>query len=287
MMTSPLDVALNTLAGQAYGSALACHGELGLQPEPYATRLLSVTRKYLGENLSQSTAFAFINRLHTDDLYLALACARSSEAAWERLTKLYRVFIRKVADNACSTADVAREIADSIPGHIFLPDASGCSRIASYEGRSSLAAWLSAVVNDRAVKEHRRCKNFEQIDNFPDIADHDALSRIEAALRAGRYASLIRDALIAANKSLSERERFILTLRYLDGLGGAEVASVLGVHPSTVSRRLQQIYGKLETETISTLGSKHNLNPAALGECLEEIFENSNYSVLAALKVDA
>ncbi len=285
-MDSPQEVALNSLAQQAYCEAFARHRDLDLNAERYANYLLFVTKKHLGASLSEVTALAFINRLHINDLYLSVACAKPSEAAWQRFTILYRVFIENVAVAVCSNADAAREVADSIPGHLFLPGASGRSRIASYEGRSSLAAWLSAVVNNKAIAEQRRCKNLEQLENLPEIADYAVVHRIEAASRAGTFASLIRDSLIAAGNSLSERERSMLTLRYEDGLEGSEIAEILGVHPSTVGRHLQQIYEKLQARTVSTLASKHQLQRSAVQECLDDIRENLNYSILTWVKAD-
>lgn len=286
-MASPFETLLDALAQQAYRAAIFCHGDLGLDPEHYAGRLLFVTKKHLGDSHKQDDVFTFVAGLHTDDLYLTIACACPIDAAWERFTVLYQAFINKVAMSVCSTATASQDIAKNIPSHVFLPDASGRSRIASYEGRSSLAAWLSAVISNKAVKEQRRCNRLEQLDRALEISDRTAVERIEGSLRAGKYASLIRDALRAANKSLTERERFMVSLRYEEGLAGAEIAVILGVHASTVSRHLRDIYEKLQETTISTLASKHELQKAEIEECLDDLRENPTYSILHALVAGA
>jgi RNA polymerase sigma-70 factor len=284
-MTSPLNVSLNILAGQAYLAGVGCHGDLGLEPERYAGRLLSVAKKRLGASISLGSALALINGLHTSDLYLTVACAKPTDAAWERFDHLYQAFISRVARAVCFTPDAARAVSDSILGRLFLPDASGRSRIASYEGRCSLAAWVSAVINNNAINAHRRCKDLESLESLPDIADHAVLGKIEAVARAHRYESFVRDSFIGASESLSEHERFVLSLRYEDGLRCVEIAGILGVHPSTITRQLPQICEKLKGKTVSILASKHRLNSTAIEECLDDIRENSSYSMLASLKV--
>ena len=285
MMNSPQEVALNSLAQQAYCEAFARHGDLDLNAERYVTQVLFVTKKHLGASLSEGTAFAFINRLHTNDLYLSVACAKPSDLAWERFTLLYEAFIGKVARTVTSTDDAAHTIADRITGHLYLPDGSGRSRIGSYEGRSSLAAWLSAVINNAAIKEQSQRNRLEQLESWHDVVDYAVPRTIDAALRAGNYASsLVLDSLGVAGESLSEQERFILALRYEDGLQGCEIAVILGVHPSTVTRRLQHIYDKLRGKTISTLESKHQLSQIAIKECVDDIRDNPTYSILSLLR---
>ena len=284
MMDSPQEVALNSLAQQAYCEAFARHGDLDLKAERYANHLLLITKKHLGTSLSEGTAFAFINRLHTNDLYLSVACAKPSDLAWERFTLLYEAFIGKVARTATSTDDAAHAISDRITGHLFLPDGSGCSRIGSYEGRSSLAAWLSAVINNEAIKEQNRCNRLEQLESWHDEVDYPVRQNIDAALRENSYTSLVLDSLAVAGESLSEQERLILALRYEDGLQCYEIAGILGVHPSTVTRRLQHVYDKLRGKTISTLESKHQLGQIAIEECVDDISENPHYSILGLLR---
>ncbi|MEK6323898.1 MAG: sigma-70 family RNA polymerase sigma factor [Acidobacteriota bacterium] len=283
-MESPMDVRLKPLVEQAYCSALACHGDLDLEPEQYTSHVLSVARKHLGSSVSHATAFAFINTLHTNDLYLSVACAKPSDVAWERFIVLYRAFIEKAASTVASTDDAAHAIADRITGHIFLPNGSGRSRIGSYEGRSSLATWLSAVINNAAIKEQNRCNRLEQLEGSHDVVDYALPRTVDAALRARTYASLVLDSLAVAGESLSEQERFILALRYEDDLQGYEIAAILGIHPSTVTRRLQRVYDKLRAKTISNLESEHQLSQFAIEECVDDIRENPGYSVLSFLR---
>ena len=284
MTGRPLGSELNGSVQRAYLAAIEQHGDLGLEPEYYSDHLLLVCKKYVGEGLTADNALVFINGLHTDDVYLAVACALHFNDAWERFTLLYQSFIRKVAVRVSSTADAAREIADSIPGYIFLPGASGTSRIASYEGRSSLAAWLSAVVNNFAIKEQRHCTLSDGLDSVSDIPDRGSAERLESTVMASRYTSLIYDAIATSGKCLNDRERLILSLKYGDGLSGSEIAETIGVHPATVSRHLHQIYGKLHARAEAALAATSHLPQSAITECLAGVCENPGHFILDALR---
>jgi RNA polymerase sigma-70 factor len=284
-MESPLEVTIQSLADPAYRAAFACHGDLGLGPNRYAGRLLSVTTKYLGANPTQGTTVTFVNGLHTGDLYLSVACAKRTNLAWDRFALLYEAFIGKVARTASLTNEAAQTLAEGIAGHLFLPDASGCSRIGSYEGRSSLAAWLSAVINNAAMKEQSLSNRFDQLESTHDVTDPAGLRRsIDAVLRTSSYASLVLDSLAVAGESLTDQERLILVLRYEDGLQGNEIAVILGVHPATVTRRLRHVCCKLRGKTLSTLESRHQLSQIEIKECVDEIRDNPDYSILTLLK---
>jgi RNA polymerase sigma-70 factor (ECF subfamily) len=59
-----------------------------------------------------------------------------------------------------------------------------------------------------------------------------------------------------ALNSLKAEERFILAAYYLDGRTLAEIAAVLGVHASSISRRLDKIAVALRKQIVSELRDK-------------------------------
>lgn len=283
-MQSPQESELHSLVTQAYLSGAALHGDLNLSLEVFTEQLFLVVKKHLGENVSLREALGFIDKLHKNDLYLALGCAYGSEIGWNRLAANYRRCIRDIAASVCRSGSQASELAGSILGHLFLPGASGRSRIATYDGLSSLAAWLCAVITNQAAKQRaRKCNNLERLDELPEMTDWTHMHTVETELRANRYALPIQDAFLAW-KSVSDRERSLLALRYERSMHGIEIARVLDVHPSTVTRALQRTCGKLRAQIISTLASKHRLSPAAIKECVAEILENPCFSLSSLFK---
>src|ERR1051325_4920520 len=74
---------------QAYRQAQSLHGDLSLDYDSYVDYLFPIITKYLGDQPQDLLVLKFVSELHTDDLYLTLACARRSKAAWERLQRLF------------------------------------------------------------------------------------------------------------------------------------------------------------------------------------------------------
>lgn len=132
---SPLpERALTSRVGQGYAADRALHGNLGLSLCRYSERIDEVLEKCLGSNPSEDQAVSFFEQLHTSDLYLTTACALPSEAAWARFDHLYDRYVQRLTASVCATKDAAEDLAEGLPGYIFLPDQTGRSRIAGFGG---------------------------------------------------------------------------------------------------------------------------------------------------------
>jgi RNA polymerase sigma-70 factor len=278
------EASLHSAIVEAYDAGHETHGELGLRIGAFQAHLTAAAQKWVGPFAGRRIAISFIQALHTDDLYLSVACAAGTNPAWERFNAVYGKYINDVACAITFTRDVAKDLASGVMVDLFLPDHSGRSRIASYEGRSSLATWLRVIVSHRATNERaRRCNNTEGIDVIPDMADESALHRVDASLRACLYGEMIGESLKCSCNSLTDRERLVLLLRYDEELQLGQIARVLGVHQSTVSRQIERACEKLRKEVISNLSTKYKLNDASVDECREDILENPSYSFLSLI----
>jgi RNA polymerase sigma-70 factor, ECF subfamily len=166
-----------------------------------------------------------------------------------------------------------------------LPDRSGRSRIASYDGRSSLATWLRVIICHSAINERaRKSNNMTRLDDLCEKADEEAARSIEMTLRSGRYRSLIRDSLEHACGELTDRERLLLLLRYENGLQLGQISRLFGLHQANITRQLVRVQAKIRRSFELTLIRKYKLGQAAIDECLSEIAENPAYSILALIK---
>lgn len=268
------------LVTEAYNTGHRRHGDLGMEPERFGSRLLSIARKYLGPQVSWGAVFAFIGKLHVEDLYLSSACAQHSEAAWHQFSLIYRKCIQDLFRYVALSTDAALELADLTLIDMFLPDRSGQSRIASYDGRSSLVTWLRVIVSHRAINERQRMWNrMQRVEPSLDIADASALRTVESRLRTGRYERVFNDSLQSVCSELSAQERLILLWRYEEGLQLGQIARLMGIHQSTVTRQLERLLKRMRGEVISALVSKYQLSPAAIEECLSVIVESSSHSI--------
>jgi RNA polymerase sigma-70 factor len=284
-MSSVATVTLSDLAAQAYLVAYAFHGDIELQPEEFETQLRLVIEKHLGSNAPDAAQLSFGVTLRTTDLYLTIACAKPTESAWRRFSVAYQQYIDAVARFVSPTNSVARELAENLLADLFLPDSTGGSRIASFDGRQSLATWIRVVISRRAINHGLlKLNGFERGDNLADVGDKASVDRIEAALRRGRYGPILNESFKQASESLSDHERLMLLLRYDEGLRIAEIAALFSVHPSGITRQFQQLHLKLQKTIVSVLAVKYHLGPEAIRECLLDVMENPANSLLVFLK---
>ena len=181
--------------------------------------------------------------VHADDLELARRCAEGDDAAWERFVREYRPLLYKVAD-ALDPSGGARDLADSLYGDLYGVERRGGERRSLFwyfQGRSSLATWLRAVLARRYVDRIRSTRR------FASLPDDDALET-PAAFAAersshqdpdrSRQIALVRQALSRAIAALDDRDRLRLGCYYLQQLTLAETGRVLAEHEATVSRHL-------------------------------------------------
>jgi RNA polymerase sigma-70 factor len=285
---------LESIIASAYSEGQMRFGDLGLDLPTYADRIDSIVRKHLGRSASADHAARFVKALHGRDLYLASACAQSSPGmarqnspeptdracvAWKTLENTYKGLIYDLVRFFYRTSFVAQDLADNILADLFLPDRSGRSRIASYDGRSSLGTWLRVVICNRSINAQRCSACAKSTDLQPELPDAPALANIELTVRARRYGTALEDALVLACRGLTPRERLMLLWRYQDGLQLGQIARLLGIHQSNVTRQLERMQAKLRDDVIAVLSSKHRLSGSAIQECLEDIIENPRHEV--------
>lgn len=285
---------LETIISGAYSEGRTHFGDLGLELAIYSDRIVSIVHKHLGKSPSPELGVRFVKALHGRDLYLATACAQSSPsrtakgatepperaaAAWKVLETTYKALIYDLVRFFYRSSFVAQDLADNILADLFLPDRSGRGRIASYDGRSSLGTWLRVVICNRSINAQRCSACAKSTDLQQDLPDGPALANIELTVLAERYGTAMEDALSSACRELTPRERLMLLWRYQDGLQLGQIAQLLGIHQSNVTRQLERLQAKLRDEVIAVLSSKHRLSRSAIKECLEDIVENPRHQL--------
>src|SRR6476646_500252 len=238
-MLPPLQ--LDSIVSAAYLEGCSRFGNLGLELPAYSDRIHSIVKKHLGPSPVLTQVEEFVKSLHLCDLYLATACAHYSpghngngkngsaehaSAAWKTLETTYRGFVCDLVRFFYRPSFISQDLADNIIADLFLPDQSGVSRIASYDGRSSQSTWLRVIVCNRAINAQRCSANSKSVDIQPEMPDKPALQNIEMTLRAQRYHNVLKDALGRACSALTPRERLMLLWRYEDGLQLGQIAKL-------------------------------------------------------------
>ncbi|MBI2187390.1 MAG: sigma-70 family RNA polymerase sigma factor [Acidobacteria bacterium] len=270
---------LDDVIAASLQDATAFHGDLGLTKGAWTHRLATILRR-CGKNPDDPAAAAFAERLHNRDLYLATCCAERLDSAWRRFERLYQRHIEELVRCLARNALQALDVSEGLLVDLFLPDRTGQSRIASYDGRSSLATWLHVIITHRVANERvRKWNTVQRPGEMPEVPDRTAVRELEADMRAQRYGRAIDESLRKACDTLSVRERQMLIWRYERGLLLEEIGRLLSIHPSTVCRHLDRVHARLRKDVMTTLAETYGISEAAIAECLNDMCENRAGSV--------
>jgi RNA polymerase sigma-70 factor (ECF subfamily) len=211
---------------------------------------------------------ADLTALHLADLALACACDEGDEAAWEHFIREYRPTLYRAAD-ALDPAGAARDLADGIYGELFER-----SLFRYFQGRSSLATWLRAVLAQRHVDRVRTQRRLEPL---PDEDRPGPVVLAEAGdlnPERRRFFELIEAALKSAVEQLPSRDRLRLACYYAQQLTLAETGKLLGEHEATCSRHLARTRKTLRGSITGTLRSQ-GLDEAEIAECIASVSEDA------------
>lgn len=228
--------------------------KFGLSFQDFAEILQEVSGRYLVPGASESDTAELHRSLHVEDLALARACARGCEPAWEFFLNQYRQKLYDAAGAIAREDSIARELADSIYTDLFGTrqnnDGARISKLASYTGRGSLEGWLRTVLAQEYVNRYRKQRRLvsfeEKIESGRQFEAKDNAAAVSPDVRVEHAAD-------QALAELSAEERLILASYYLDGRTLADIARMLGVHESTISRRLEKITLSLRKRIVREL----------------------------------
>jgi len=209
---------------------------------------------------------------YSADLELARLCADGDEHAWERFVREYRPLLYRAAD-ALDRTQGAREIADSLYADLYGVSSSGGERqslFRYYQGRSSLATWLRAVLAQRYVDRLRAQRKAEPL---PD-EDAAPAGRDEPDPDHSRYVALVRDALGRVVARMAPRDRLRLACYYVQGLTLAETGRVLDESEATASRQLARARGALRRDVEAALRDNAGLSDDQVAACLSSVADD-------------
>ena len=201
--------------------------------------LVTILAEVLAQREPQGDAQAALATLHLEEVVLARACVAGNEAAWDTFLARYRSGMYDVAYKIAHDEASARALADSLYADLYGLTEHGevrASKLRYYLGRGSLAGWLRTVVAQEYVNQYRKTKRETSLEAAVEDGRQFAADNSETPLLDGRVESATASELAA----LEPEERFLLAAYFLDRRTLLEIAKVLGVHESTVSRKLER-----------------------------------------------
>ena len=216
---------------------------------------------------------------HAADVELARLCERGDEPAWDRFVRDYRPVLYRAA-HALDPSGGAREIADSLYAELYGVRGGGTeprSLFRYYQGRSSLATWLRAVLAQRFVDQVRARRRLEPLPDEESPSGsagppvHPIAAHEPPEVERPRYLTLVRDALGRAIGKLSARDRLRLGCYYLQELTLAETGRVTREHEATVSRQLARSRRVLRESVEQDLRDVAGLSEVEIAECFASV----------------
>jgi len=211
-----------------------------------------------------------LSGLRSDDLALALGCARGNEKAWDTFCSKFRSILYDAAYAIAHEESQARELADSLLAELYGIDSTSPdrrSRFAYFHGRSSLKTWLRAVIQQRFVDEYRRGSRLVPMPEDPPEVAETKTSVSEEDDR--RYAECLGDAVEASLKEVPPDEKLLLGYYYVQELTLKQIGRLTSEHEATISRHLEAIRKKLRKRIEAYLRNVRKLSAFELDRCLD------------------
>ena len=209
---------------------------------------------------------------HAADLELARQCAAGDERAWETFVREYRPVLYRAAD-ALDRTGGAREIADALYAELYgLADSGGQrqSLFRYFQGRSSLATWLRAVLAQRLVDRARARRRLEPLPDEESAAGDRGVPDPERS----RYLALVRSALGRAISQLAPRDRLRLGFYYVQELTLAEVGRLLKESEATTSRQLARTRRTIRDTVERLLREEQRLTDDQIAACFASVADD-------------
>jgi RNA polymerase sigma-70 factor (ECF subfamily) len=188
---------------------------------------------------------AALTELHASDLYLAQACASGDAKAIAAFERAHNPAIAGALRALRLADDVAADIAQDVREKLFV---GSPGKIATYTGRAALASWLRTIATRMAVAELRRRSD--------DALDDDALEALPSTndtpdqqyFRA-TYHVEFKAAFDTALATLTEQQRDLLRLRFVEGMALEAIGERYEVHKTTAFRWLEEAQTALTKRT--------------------------------------
>ncbi len=229
----------DSLAARLYGESGA--EKFGLTPGAFIAILEEVAGKYLSATARPQEVEGFLSRLRIAELALARGCALGNDAAWESFLNRYREKLYGAAYSLLPAEANARELADSLYADLWgtrTGEGGRISKLTSYTGRGSLEGWLRAILAQEYVNRFRRQRRSVSLEEQTEAGVQFQAEQRDPTQAVDPRLAKATDTALA---SLPAEDRFILANYYLDGRTLAEIAGLMGVHESTISRKLEKI----------------------------------------------
>jgi RNA polymerase sigma-70 factor (ECF subfamily) len=247
-----------------------------LDRDTFKEHVLSILARAGGDPIAQ------LSTLHLTDLYLAQACFHRRERAVQLFASRFLGRVEQYIGRlqaSVAVDDVRRELEDTLlVGRDGAPP-----RLGQYTGRGPLVAFVASAARRVALTLVRR----RRVAVPRQLESVTSQLRVESATKpvvASRYEGAIRDAIRDSLSVLDPRGRTIVRLHLYEGISLTQIARMLRVHQSTISRSLDAALKRLYCEVRRRLREAHGLNEAEIRSIVSDLQSHVDLSLSRILQ---
>ena len=208
---------------------------------------------------------AAFETLNLPDLYLACGCVLKIPAALTEFTERYLNRVGRYLTRLNPDPNLADEVRQELSRKLLVAAPPEPARIAGYNGRGSLDAWVAVSAQRMALTLLQR----EQRAGIPVAGDQleRALAESnnpELMLAKTHLKAAFEQAIRTALGKLSSRDRTLLRLTVVSGVGCRQLGTMYGVHSATMARWIGKIREDLFESIQGVLRQQQGIEPSEI-----------------------
>jgi RNA polymerase sigma-70 factor (ECF subfamily) len=190
------------------------------------------------------------NHEHWTDEQVVARVLAGDAALYELLMRRHNQRLYRVARSILRDNDEAEDVMQDAYVRAY-------QNLASFEGRSTFATWLTRIAVYEALTRARKRSRFQSL----DVPEESNGGVMETATSAGRspeheaYGQELAEVLEHAILTLSEEHRLVFMLREVEGLSTEETARCLDLSLENVKVRLHRARAGLRKELNRAVGA--------------------------------
>lgn len=202
------------------------------------------------------------------DVVLSQALELKESQAAAMFDQQYTPIIRTIAFRA--GGERAANDVDNFAATLILPRGDRPCRIAQYQGRTTLAHWLRAVVTNECISRSRG----QHARNVESLPEQEIVEDVSSRLDESPCEGLLRPLFVEATASLSGEDRLLIKMLVLDNVPQKALAASIGINSGNVTRRRQKITTSI-WQRVQSMASQSGQRQRS-DECLELVLAGPN-----------
>jgi RNA polymerase sigma-70 factor (ECF subfamily) len=238
--------------------AHAAHPELGVDRDELC--------EFVADRLGDGDPHVELPQRHAGDLLLACACARGNTAALAALEE----DVLPAVERGIATFAERDELLQMLREQMLVAR-DGKLGIAAYDGRAPLAVWLRVCATRLGLRRDQRERREVDLDDHELEQLAPGVPDPELAYLKRIYGEQFRAAFAEAVTQLAARERTLLRLSVLDGLGIDQIAAIFHIHRATAARQLKQAREHLVAATRECMRANLRVSDSELDSIMRMI----------------